>query len=119
MKLTQPGVTPPSWIDGNPVTFQNWRENAPYNNAEKMCVILTVGEDIYGTWENVKCESENNRLPICKRMALSGPINPPPDVPDVPPHVNCEAGWHFDIAKNACLYLDSQEHGFTGRPNVI
>ena len=43
-------------------------------------------------------------------MALSGPISPPPDSPDIPPHVNCDAGWHFDIAKDACLYLDNQAY---------
>ena len=37
---------------------------------------------------------------------------PPTDLPDVPPHVNCETGWHFVDGQNLCYYVDAYERGW-------
>ena len=43
----------------------------------------------------------------CK--SLKGPINPPDESPDLPPHVNCDAGWQYNAAAMKCYYLDTSE----------
>ena len=48
-----------------------------------------------------------------KSLIVSNPINPPPG-PDVtaPPHVNCEAGWHYLPDPDACFWIDTKERAW-------
>ena len=90
MKLDTPGTAPKKWMDGNQVVFQAWREGAPWKNETYLCATMQSSKqedpEKYGTWVNNHC-TEWTKLPVCKRPALSGPITPPPDVPDIPPKV--------------------------------
>ena len=87
MKLDTPGTAPKKWMDGNQVVFQAWREGAPWKNETYLCATMQSSKqedpEKYGTWVNNHC-TEWTKLPVCKRPALSGPITPPPDVPDIP-----------------------------------
>ena len=40
--------------------------------------------------------------------AIAGPVSPPPPDVTIPPHVNCEPGWHFVVDDGVCLMLDLQ-----------
>jgi hypothetical protein len=71
MKFKTAGMTPKTWEDGTPLTFNNWKEGQPGSNSEKMCArmsaSLTNGK--YSTWETVPCDPEEGStyLPICMK----------------------------------------------------
>ena len=115
MKLDTPGTAPKKWMDGNQVVFQAWREGAPWKNETYLCATMQSSKqedpEKYGTWVNNHC-TEWTKLPVCKRPALSGPITPPPDVPDIPPSIECDAGWKWDQNRNLCYYFDPHERGW-------
>ena len=117
MELSSAGSAPKKWVDGNDLTYQNWRNGAPWpSNPENTRAYIqssqSNGEDEYfGMWANCSPD-EWLKLPVCKRPALSGPINPPPEVPDIPAHPNCEPKWHYDFAKDACFYIDEHDRSF-------
>ena len=117
MELSSAGSAPKKWVDGNDLTYQNWRNGAPWpNNPENTRAYIQAsqsnGEDEhFGMWANCH-PSEWLKLPVCKRPALSGPINPPPEIPDIPAHPNCEPKWHYDFAKDACFYIDEHDRSF-------
>ena len=117
MELSSAGSAPKKWVDGNDLTYQNWRNGAPWpNNPENTRAYIQAsqsnGEDEhFGMWANCH-PTEWLKLPVCKRPALSGPINPPPEIPDIPAHPNCEPKWHYDFAKDACFYIDEHDRSF-------
>ena len=62
--------------------------------------------------ETIVKNNKDQYYPVCMMNAISGPVSPPPDVPDVPPNINCDAGWHFLVDDNVCLMLDVQQRAW-------
>ena len=106
-----------TWLDGTPFDYANWRQGQPNKGTEQIYARLFGVEDKekYGTWDSV-ADFSYNYYPVCMIDAISGPINPPPPDATVPSHdlskLNCDPNWHYDIAKESCLYLDTQDRAF-------
>ena len=106
-----------TWLDGTPFDYANWRQGQPNKGTDQIYARLFGVEDKekYGTWDSV-ADFSYNYYPVCMMDAISGPINPPPPDATVPSHdlskLNCDPNWHYDIAKESCLYLDTQDRAF-------
>ena len=116
MELSGDGTTVPTkWRDGTPIEYANWREGAPWKSDPPQLgvkIIANKNDPQYdGQWANADIENTNNMI-VCKQPALSGPVVPPSDLPDVPPHSNCDAGWHYSADDNKCFYLDPYERAW-------
>ena len=106
-----------NWLDGTPFDYANWRAGQPNVATDQIYARLFGVEDPakYGTWDSV-ADFSYNYYPVCMIDAISGPINPPPPDATVPSHdlskLNCEPNWHYDIAKDACFYIDEHDRSF-------
>ena len=91
LKMPGNGNPPTSWWDGTPFDYNRW-QNGKFGSKE-YARVSNAAESKYGTWTDVPLT--NTYLPVCMAQAIRGPSNPnPPDV-TVPPHTNCDPGWHF------------------------
>ena len=111
MHLTTPREMPKQWDDGSPMDFLNWKTGAPYGREDKTCVFIrgnqNSSDEFIGYWENGVCEEDGQqKLPICERDALPGPINPDNEpLPTVPSNEFCTAGWHYLSQTQKCYKL--------------
>ena len=47
-----------------------------------------------------------------QRPALSGPINPPDETPDIPINSHCEGGWHYNPETSTCYFIDIHDRAW-------
>ena len=70
-----PPNLPQFWDDGTPISYTNWRDGSPQNDAEKLCVQIKGDGLDDGLWKNCPCESLDGKglkkYPICIRPAVT------------------------------------------------
>ena len=112
-KFDSPGVVPKFWFDGSPFDYANWQDGRPGSGTDDIYARVAAGKDLekYGQWTNLS-GFKGTYLPVCMTNAMSGPANP--DTPDVtaPPHVDCEAGWHFVDNPPGCFLIDTNQRAW-------
>uniref|UniRef100_H2XKA0 C-type lectin domain-containing protein n=1 Tax=Ciona intestinalis TaxID=7719 RepID=H2XKA0_CIOIN len=85
--MVQDGMNGPYvWIDGTPLTFENWIGGQPNdNNGKELCVLMYT---YAGLWSDDNCGLPNGF--ICQKRTTATPGMPAP-TPVVPG--GCPAGW--------------------------
>ena len=111
--MDSPGNVPNKWLDGSPWDYSNWQEGSPKKGEDDLYARVAASSDLnkYGQWQTLS-GFKGTYLPVCMTDAMSGPANP--EAPDVtaPPHVNCEAGWHYLDNPQSCFLLDTNSRAW-------